>query len=205
MDLKQPFQMIIFFSIQTFLWTSCTPWNRNIIYLILWTAMSSGVRCSGVTGTKRVAQISWRRKRRVRASAVVGAPTVSLLRLQPRGPTSGSGGHLGRTSHAHHRVQVGTVGQAAGALLVNEEGVHPEVEQFPTVDIPRPGKWGTFINLTKISNGKLISRFATYNVEIVLETWMNLAVMVAVKMCRKGENLVNYQCQWISIAKTKLN
>ena len=117
-----------------------------------------------------MAQISWRRKRRVRASAVVGAPTVSLLRLQPRGPSSGSGGHLGRTSHAHHRVQVGTVGQAAGALLVDEEGVHPEVEQFPTVDIPRPGKRGTFINLVKISNGKLISRFATYNVEIVLET-----------------------------------
>ena len=31
------------------------------------------------------------------------------------------------------------MGEAAGALLVDEEGVDPEVEQFVTVDVPRPG------------------------------------------------------------------
>ena len=30
------------------------------------------------------------------------------------------------------------MGEAAGALLVDEEGVHPEVEQFVAVDVPRP-------------------------------------------------------------------
>ena len=35
-------------------------------------------------------------------------------------------------------AQRGVVGQAAGALLVNEEGVDPEVEQLAIANIARP-------------------------------------------------------------------
>ena len=48
-----------------------------------------------------------------------------------------------------------------------------------------------------LGNDKLVSRSATYNVEIVLEmeAGMNLTVLVAAKKCSKGEYLGNYQIQ----------
>ena len=104
--------------------------------------MSCGVGCS-IAAAKRMFQISGRRKRRVRTSAIVGTPTVSLRWLRSRCPSSDTGDHLGGGGTPDTDnvagVKVGAVGQAAGALLVDEERVHPEVEQFTTVDIAGPG------------------------------------------------------------------
>jgi len=125
--------------------------GRMIFALVLRAALRGGVRGAGVARAEGVPQHAGVRQRRVRPAAVVGGPAVPLPVLcrggwrppRPRPADGDGGGDGGRgggglEGGAARGGEGGAVGEAAGALLVDEEGVHPEVEQFVTVDVPRP-------------------------------------------------------------------
>ena len=103
----------------------------------LWAALT--VRVWRVAVTQTVGQHPGVGEGRVRVQVVTAGVSWP--------PAPGRDIGLGGPARGHHRpmggrggggAQRGVVGQAACALLVNEEGVDPEVEQLAIANIARP-------------------------------------------------------------------
>jgi len=113
--------------------------GRMLLTLFLHAAGAATCHVLAMVVTQGVSQYpGWGQGRVQATSTIVGAPTVALLRAGVRPAQLGlDQGGAGAGTRQRHLGLGRAVRQGARPLLVNEEGVDPEVEQFASSHVAR--------------------------------------------------------------------